>query len=312
MNKSFNKLRIFLILILSCSTFRSEAHNYIPIPVDSSFRWIVLYQYYDQSVCEEKYLFDYRFIEDTLINGIIYKKIYSENLLLVNNTAGVQGCGVLSSMNNRYIGGFRQDTLQQKCYMVPPDSINEKIFYDFSLHVGDTFSKYFIDSNYIAITSCLDSILILTSIDSILINNQYHLRQNFNCIAPIIEGIGWVIDPFMAYTRNDYFVCLKNDTTLIYEDSPFGFYCNWFPITMRTEEENDKLINYFFDGSTFTIISKKNISKIEVYDLMGRNIFSNRPNKLNLNFQSSLFPNIVIIKSIFDDSSSISRIFLLK
>ena len=186
MKDFLNRIYLFLLFGLLFSFSKSEAHNYIPIPEDSTVKWIMLYQYYDQFWCEEEYLFNYRILGDTSLYGTIYKKVIVENVLLIQNTAGIIGCAS-PFISNEFFCGFRQDTLLKKCYR-RNNSIYEYTIYDFSLQVNDTFHTFYFDSLFM--NGCPDSIPTLHSLDSVLINNQYHLRQDFNCFYNVIEGIG--------------------------------------------------------------------------------------------------------------------------
>ena len=309
MKDFLNRIYLFLLFGLLFSFSKSEAHNYIPIPEDSTVRWIMYYQYYDQGWCEENYLFNYRLVGDTLINGENYKKVFVENIMLTQNTAGLIGCG---QPIGGYLFAFRQDTLLKKCYVIPRDSINEQIIYDFSLQVNDTFRNFYFE--FLFNNGCPDSIPTLHSLDSVSINNQNRLRQNFNCINYVIEGIGWLTDPFMFDKGIDiHLVCMKEDTSLLYLDPNFGFYCNWFPINIKMPDDKSHLsVRTSIDGSEINIVCDQTISKIEIYDLIGRKIYSDDYENNSIELETFSFPDFIIMRIFLNDNSIITKKIILK
>jgi hypothetical protein len=83
-----------------------------------------------------------------------------------------------------YLGAMKEDSLAKKVYLVWPNTTNDTLIYDYNLVVGDTIKGFLTDGYEMTITS----------IDSILIRNEYRRKWNFN--APnegpgyIIQGIG--------------------------------------------------------------------------------------------------------------------------
>ncbi len=301
-------LSFFFLISFLFNSIILKAHNYIPIPEDSTVRWIMIFQYFDPGVCEETYLFNYRITGDTSINGMNYKKVNIENNLFIQNTAGIHGCG---NPINGYIYAFRQDTVLKKCYLIPRDSINEQLIYDFSLQVNDTLSNPYFKSGLVI--ACQDSIPTLHSLDSVLIDNQYHLIQNIYCGDKVIEGIGWLTDPFMFGLTFYHLVCMKKDTSLLFLDPTYGFYCNWFPINIKSPE-NKSTVN--FNISTITneiqIECGQVISKIETFDLTGRKIFAADIQTSSFNLETFSFPDFIIMKVYLKDNTIIIKKLFLK
>ena len=305
--KFFSKLFV-IICIINLLQKNVNAQGYIPFPEDTNVRWTIFYQYYDQFVCEEKYLFNYRLTGDTIINNLSYKQIYIEQIRFIENTAGLHGCGQPDTFN-RYVAAFRQDSLLQKSFIVPKYSTTEFLAYDFSLHVGDTLNSIVVsDSMFI----CPGLPIIITVIDSVLLNNRYHRIQGFNCFNPIIEGIGWLNDPFGYYSLDAHLVCVKNDTALIFEEPTFGYYCTYFN-SIESPKENSKIsINYSPERSEFNIRSESKISKIEIFDLTGRIIYSNKPNEYYSKVSTINLPNVVVLRIYIIGNSIISHVYILK
>ncbi len=285
-----------------------KAHNYIPIPEDSTVRWVMYHDYYDQGVCEETNLFNYRIAGDTSINGTNYKKVYAENNILIQNSAGIHGCGYPI---NGYLHAFRQDTVLKKCYLVPRDSINEQLIYDFSLQVNDTLHNPYLKPPFVI--GC-DSILTLHSLDSVLINNQYRLRQNFNCGDYIVEGIGWLTDPFMIGLTNYRFICMKKDTALLYMNFlGLSLYCSWLPTNIKIPDDKSHIsIKTSIDRSEIQIVCDQIISNIETFDLTGRKIYAADNKTTSINLDTFSFPDFIIMKVLLKDNSIVIKKLFLK
>jgi hypothetical protein len=266
-------------------------------------------QYYDQGVCEETYLFNYRISGDTSLNGMNYKKVYAENNLLIQNNAGIHGCGY--PVNNGYLYAFRQDTLVKKCYLIPRDSTNEQLIYDFSLQVNDTFRNPYFKPP--AAFGCPDSIPILHGLDSVLIDNQYHLRQNFSCGDEVIEGIGWLSNPFMKDLTFYHLVCMKKDTELLYQNPGLGFYCNWIPLNIKPSNYISNIVfNVSIVNHEIQIVCDQIISKIETFDLTGRKIYAADNQTSSFNLETFSFPDFIIMKVFLKDNSIIIKKIFLK
>src|SRR5688572_26179253 len=78
--------------------------------------------------------FDYSItmIGDTTINGLIYHKLFTPFIQIINNT----NCQMW--MGTGYKGALREDTALRKVYYVPQSDTAEQLLYDFNLQVGDT------------------------------------------------------------------------------------------------------------------------------------------------------------------------------
>lgn len=171
---------IIIVLLISISKLQAQEHQYVPLP-DSGAVWSEMY---NPSMSDDEYTKYERFTvtgEDTMINNILYKKLY----LFLDKT--------FNKDNARYVGGIREDDHKKvyfKCdsivhkfkpYWIPPP-MNEIVLYDFSLKVGDS-----IMGNY-------ECQLILTDIDTLLFGNSLRKVFTFNCgLTPCttwIEGIG--------------------------------------------------------------------------------------------------------------------------
>ncbi len=123
---------------------------------------------------------------DTFIGNKTYSKL--DIPFYQADPASLTGC--VSSQPGIYAGAFRQDSLQQKVYFIPPGNIRDTLLYDFSLAVGDTLKGY-LGGSFATPYS-------VVSIDSVSIENgSYRKRWNLRLtgcpptdVLEIVEGIG--------------------------------------------------------------------------------------------------------------------------
>lgn len=106
---------------------------------------------------------------DTTIGSGVYKKIYR--------------CDSLGHTD--YKGALRQDA-GRKVFFMQPDSVNEKLLYDFSANAGDTV--YNVYSDYASAEPVHNEEIL--DVDSIAINGAYHRRLLLHLNFYWIEGIG--------------------------------------------------------------------------------------------------------------------------
>ncbi len=103
-----NKLFILLLLLLT-GNIQTNAQDYIPMLGDTNV-WTYAHWPWEWV--------DIISTEDSVYNGLTYKKILHE------------GWGLT--------GLLREDTINQQIWYIEPDSLNERIIYDFSLQEGDS------------------------------------------------------------------------------------------------------------------------------------------------------------------------------
>jgi hypothetical protein len=157
---------------------------------DTTNKWV----YIKPNDCSTPILFDYfsfSYNGDTVVNGITYQKLYetTPSSLFISPFL---------------LGLIREDTTARKVYIMYPavhvaqnlvaDTF-EHILFDYTLSIGDTI-KF---DHYDTITNALiQGRSVLASIDSVLINGTWHVRQKFspNSSYPwangydVIEGLG--------------------------------------------------------------------------------------------------------------------------
>ena len=192
-------LVIVLFVMLNLVQHLCKAQSYIPFP-DSNAVWINA----DYTLVNQPF---YHYVlvgtrnyctngEDTLLNATTYTKI--------NHCEGA------------YKAALRDDN--GKVYIVPKDSVNEFLLYDFTLEVGDTLGTFFYEYSG-GWQELSQNDIIINEVDSININNVYHKRITVDNTY-WIEGIGCTMGLFSEpYTNVSGYLgelmCMsQNDTTL--------------------------------------------------------------------------------------------------
>lgn len=197
-----------LILILLFLTVKYSFSQYRPLPMQNA-EWInhggiALLSCPGCTIVNYKYYTD----GDTIINSQKYVKIKKTEIPAINNV----------TLYPTYTGAIRQDTLNKKIYIVLSDSTTERILYDFSLQVGDTVNSVLHDlaANECAPLSAFN-VEIISSIDSILINGNYHKVFNIqgSCTYNLsyIEGVGsnygLIFPNASSGIKQSYLTCTK-------------------------------------------------------------------------------------------------------
>ncbi len=194
---------LFYLFLLFASIQTAHA-QYKPLPMQNA-EW---YQYGGIALlsCPTCTLVDYKYYTDgdTLINSQTYVKIKKLEVPSINDL----------SLFPTYTGAIRQDTLNQKIYVVLTDSTTEHILYDFSLQVGDTNNSVL----HSLVSDCLGfNTETLYLIDTIQVNGNDHRVFHFqgSCAGnevSYIEGIGsdfGLLFPNLMDMEESHLNCLK-------------------------------------------------------------------------------------------------------
>lgn len=163
---------LFSLLIFYC--FISSA-QYKKMPLDTNHYWNEVYSYIQGSTnCNCNY--QYEAVKDTVILGIIYKKVLRTNIICVSPC----------SPYNPYKAFLRQDTVLRKVIILD-NTFQEKILFNFKKNVGDTALLYDV------VTSSSATYTVGTKDSLLLSDGLYHRRFIYNggcCGGTVIEGVG--------------------------------------------------------------------------------------------------------------------------
>ena len=217
--KGIEKITVFLTAYLIVCNVTAQEYQYVPFP-DSNAVWSEVYwkpisEPYPRWVYNKYALFN----EDTVINGITYHKLFHTN------------ASEITLENSKPIGGIREDSLRRvivnsSLFELVPE-VEEVIVFDFSLNTGDTIWQD-PDSNHTVIANISGDKLVVTDIDTLLINNT--TRKVFSFDIPWIhwiEGIGSVkglLFPSGGLPTNGMdndLVCMHQNDTLLYYNSDY-------------------------------------------------------------------------------------------
>lgn len=266
--KKMKKLLLlaFMLFLLMGRYNTAKAQEYIPIPLDSTM-WKV--NYWNGIAFWNCYIYEYT-AGDTIINGISYVLInrLSDYFCLHNTVPLIKRAAI------------RQDSAAKKVYIIQlPDSLNERILYDFTQQVGDT-------CNSILNTGMCGGPMLIVSIDSVLINGRYHRRLNTdaNCSgASLIEGVGstfGLIDDLFMFEGGSYLICAHNyhsTDSLIYVYNNLIVSCDTSTVGIIENPINNYSINIypnpFEDKITFEFSENLKDINFYLFDVYARIVY---------------------------------------
>jgi hypothetical protein len=275
---------LFIFFILISLSVKSQTTVYHPFPEDTA-TWIS--DYYDNICMGYCSSYFYEMKGDTIINSQSYNKIYSRyghfyyispppNLII---GASFTPCS--------YTGAIKQDSINKKVYFIDSTMTTDTLLYDFNLAIGDTIQSWY---NKFSIQWPM----IVSGIDSVSINSNYHKLFNFTNFPPnmecsLIEGIGWSAGLFGGFYSNPQG---DNPIVLACFDGNFGANLGWggpailsecsyaldCSISVNTNEQNGEKYfslspNPFSEKLNITSTNNKE-SEIILYDIFGRKILS--------------------------------------
>lgn len=226
----------FLLISLSL-VFSVNAQKHFPTPSDNPFwteshamLWSCSTGDCSGYYCECTTPVYYK--SDTVINGIIYNRLFSYGLCQGLYTGGAppQGCPFLYNYQNAesLFATIRQDTANNVVYIL--DNNEETILYDFNnINVGKAYPETFCTLQQ------SDSLMVIAE-DSILLGNQYFRKWDLGIMyngtienpgfVSIIEGIGstygitaQLIPPF---ENHDELLCFSMNDNVLFPDNSYN------------------------------------------------------------------------------------------
>ncbi|MCF8359066.1 MAG: T9SS type A sorting domain-containing protein [Prolixibacteraceae bacterium] len=274
--------KFLLITVLTLPLFTvAQEYQYVPFP-DSGAIWSeVFYPAYDEGETIQKIYERFAVTgEDTLMNEMLYKKLY------------IFYDSVFNKNNATCIGGIREDSLKkvyykgERIHMFKPLD-NEIILYDFSLEIGDTIWLWDMYNVF--------DWLIVEYIDTIQIGNTLRKKFLFNFWrSKWIEGIGCLSGLLFA-GRDDItglgdfedneLICFFQNDTLLYHNYRFH---DCFPKLSNSKDIHTKtaLTAYPNPAKGNTILfewGNDKIETIEIFSINGKPIAN-----MNVNDQCRL------------------------
>ncbi len=212
--------------------------------------------------CIEDQEFVYYINGDSIVNNILYKKLYKRGQLdqYWMGPPPYENCDDHYTFNSFHTL-LRQDGL--KIY-IKESGAGDTLLYDFNLNIGDTLPKTWNQHQ--------DSIIV-TSIDSILVGNSFRKVFHFEGFEPdfLIEGIGYyggLLEPFpqdleCSYLLNCYTL---SDTTYFPE---FGAYCD---LTVDIPKNIVTEISSFYPNPCSNLLTVEFKSYTEIDNVVAFNI----------------------------------------
>ena len=280
---------ILTIIHLFGVTLFAQGYSYFP---NSNANWNQRQTYNDGTQIIDN-LFTVFIDNDTLINGISYHKLYVTG---IENKYTITWSFVSStSYTHQYYTSFREDSLK---HIYTNDFGNESLLYDFNLKLYDTL-------NYLAYQYILVEGTYVSSIDSVQVGSKYRMR--YHLTAPdvasdyitLIEGIGSSYGllnlsapqfeqpkTLLCFRSNegDYILDSLNCNSVGLNEIFFNDQTRVFP-NPSTGQINIKIIG-----------NKTPNLSIEIYNILGNKIFSDKINTYN---NEILQLPIVLPKGIF-------------
>ncbi len=284
------KLIIIIISIILVKTSISQVYQ--PFPTSNAI-W---------SVSNIKFAI----YDDTLINSNTYQKYYYQ-FDTTNFTFDIN--------KSKYFASLRE--YNKKIFIVPKDSLNEYLLYDFNINLNDTiehvsYTGLAVENSEIYIDKYNNYKSVVIQIDSIQIDNDYRKRFKMKSLINTftydeywIEGIGSTYGlPFTGFRLiPDYpiynLLCFHKDNNLIYQSSNNQ---NCFEKLFLNVNEN---LNTNFDlkifpnpfSEFFEIINENNMSEYQILlfsnegKIIWKSTFNNEKRLVfnNINLQSGIY-----------------------
>lgn len=243
-----------IIITFSCIAYLSTilAQQYVPYPMENA-TWVGSDFFVSNAVPQNNY---WHFIvkgQDTLINGIIYKKIDKKGIR--NNITAIR--------EKDKIIYLREDN-------------KDTILYDFNIRAGDT-----INGKIYGFSLNNNNKVIVYAVDSILINNQYRKKYRLNIpnfsYGEIIEGIGCrcgFIPNFVGLDRGGTLNCHSVNDKAIYGGNNGKCDLVSNNEVIKNLAQVQIFPNPVVDKSFLKIPDDLSIDRATVYDVLGRMVKS--------------------------------------
>ena len=250
------------VFTLFCISLNAQDYHYIPLVKPGLQLWTCDAGYSGHD--DEAYRFKRYALtdEDTIIENQTYKKLYSFTDIEFNLTTAT------------YLGGMRENEQKQVFYR---GGITNKMIYDFSLSIGDTF--YDSDNSDFTFT--------IGNIDTINYNGIERRYFTIECggqIAGIwLEGIGnyeGLFYPFHTSTAENWgnTRCYSYNGDLLYSNLTNGANDCITPLGLDNISFDDNSITLYPNPTNreINIQSDNTINSIEIFNSLGQKVYQEK------------------------------------
>jgi len=222
------QLIIPLCLFFLLAGLNNKAHAYKKMLGDTT-TWKVLYFWSGtfEIICHG----------DTIINSKNYKILHYDDPDDINPTR---------------LFFLREDSLEKRVWVLPQDSVNEKILYDFSLDIGDSIyldfhpaNEFYFPSGWYYVESITNYNLISSTV------NKFTLYQKSNPVYKVywLEGVGNTYSPIYTLEQKiepNYpeVLCMFQDSEDIYRH-PTWDTCSYFNTSANFDLTKEKMVDIY-------------------------------------------------------------------
>jgi hypothetical protein len=232
---SWMKLAISILLLFVSLGSNAQYKKLI----NENKEWVIKNDYYDQQQSplpgETTYYFSF-FQGDTILNSVIYKKLYHQRFHLNSHYYNPPNPYIDDTLRQSRLAAFlREDTITQQVFIInnwQPNLPSEELLFDFSLNSGDTFQH--INLNTPIIDSTSEIVLINNDTCKLLYFDRWFQSINNLDANYMIEGIGGpggISHPFLfnyvsGSTTRTEIVCYKENNVQLFSNCNYPNFIN--------------------------------------------------------------------------------------
>jgi len=259
------KLRFSLLLFAIINSVSGQSSVYHPFP-DSNAVWNIHTRSVNGTMCSitEHYFFEHYFSYfihgDTVINNLTYHKLYSSGYYFEHCQFGNTYWNWFAH-DSVYRFALREDLNLKKVYIY---EFGEYLLYDFNVNIGDTMHDW-------------ENCIVVSSIDSVLIGNNYRKRFNTSIGQySIIEGIGSTSGLFVTLCPFEFWgdlTCFSQNGQTLYPDTSFS--CELInDVKIISNDENQVTIspNPFHLTTTLELQNEFKGAELIIYNTLGKKV----------------------------------------
>lgn len=272
-------MKLYLVIIITLGTYLeifAQTSIYHKFPVSNAY-WNESSGGYQCDCCSD---YQYKISGDTIVNSILYRKLWINGVNYWPDLLSQFCSPNISGYIDEYAGAYREDTLAQKVYYLPSGASSDTLLYDFTVNVGDTLPL-----SYTVVVSNS----VVTSIDSILIDNNYRKRIEISADVGLnvfwIEGIGSTFGLLttleVQFEHYINLVCFIEDGLTIYPNVTYP--CDSIVSIEERLSEPEIIIspNPALDRIRIQVPENLIVKSVQVCNVMGQIVISQKGLGLN-------------------------------